>query len=233
MSLAATMTGLLTGVLLSPVLRWQIVIHSVAPGEQWRTHCPSCGRSILLIGWSSRCRTCHTRLGPFPGSVEIVAALVLGLLATLVREPLPLFAFGWIAAIGVVLAFVDVKVHRLPDRLTFAAFGGAVILLALADLHRVGIALLGSLALAAVYLLLVVANPGGMGLGDAKLALCLGLALGWYGWVAVVYGAAAGFLLSGLFAVVMLALRRMSRKDSLAHGPFMLLGALAALALLV
>jgi leader peptidase (prepilin peptidase)/N-methyltransferase len=163
----------------------------------------------------------------------VVAAVVLALLATLIREPLPLLAFGWIAAIGVVLAFVDVKVHRLPDRLTFAAFGGAVLLLALADPHRLGTALLGSLALGAVYLLLVLANPGGMGLGDAKLALCLGLALGWYGWIAVIYGAAAGFLLSGLFAGAMLALRRMSRKDSLAHGPFMLLGALAALALLV
>jgi leader peptidase (prepilin peptidase)/N-methyltransferase len=161
-----------------------------------------------------------------------VAALVLGLVATLIHDPLPLLAFGWIAAIGVVLAFVDVAVHRLPDRLTFAAFGGALPLLALADLPRTGRALIGSLALAAVYLLLVVASPGGMGLGDAKLALCLGLALGWYGWVAVVYGAAAGFLLSGLCAGVLLILRRVTRKDSLAHGPFMLLGALAALMLL-
>ena len=172
------------------------------------------------------------RLGPRPFSVEFVAALVLGLLATLIHDPLPLLAFGWIAAIGVVLGFVDVAVHRLPDRLTFAAFGGALPFLALADLPRTGRALIGSLALAAVYLLLVVASPGGMGLGDAKLALCLGLALGWYGWVTVVYGAAAGFLFSGLFALALLALRRVTRKDSLAHGPFMLLGALAALALL-
>lgn len=172
------------------------------------------------------------RLGPPPLAVEAVAALTLGLVATLIHDPLPLLAFGWIAAIGIVLAFVDIAVHRLPDRLTLAAFGGSLALLALADLPRTGRALLGALALFAVYGILVVANPGGMGFGDAKLALCLGLALGWYGWWAVIYGACAGFLLAGLFAAVMLMTRRMTRKDSLAHGPFMLLGALAALALL-
>src|SRR5581483_9317413 len=208
MSPVWTLTGLLTGVLLSPVLRWQMFLHSVPADELWRTNCPSCNRSILLIGWRGRCRTCGVRLGPPAFSVELVAAAVLALVATLIHDPLPLLAFGWIAAIGVVLAFVDIAVHRLPDRLTFAAFGGAVPLLALTDLARTGRALLAALALAAVYLLLVLASPGGMGLGDAKLALCLGLALGWVGWVALIYGAAAGFLLSGLFAGVLLILRR-------------------------
>ena len=233
MSLLWTMTGLLTGVLLSPVLRGQISLHSVPTDSPWRTNCPSCDRSTLLIGVTGRCRGCRMRLGPPPFSVELIAAGALGLLATLIHDPLPLLAFGWIAAVGVVLAFVDVAVHRLPDRLTFAAFGGALPLLAIADLRRAAWALVGAIALGAVYLLLVVTNPGGMGLGDAKLALCLGLALGWYGWVAVIYGACAGFLLAGLYALILLALRKVTRKDSLAHGPFMLLGALAALALLV
>lgn len=165
-------------------------------------------------------------------TVEVVAAAVLAAVATLIHDPLPLLAFGWIATLGIVLAFVDVAVHRLPDRLTYAAFLGALPLLAIADLGRAERALLGALALAAVYLLLVVSTPGGMGLGDAKLALCLGLGLGWFGWVAVIYGAVIGFVLSGLFAGTLLVLRKVNRKDSLAHGPFMLLGALLALMLL-
>ncbi len=186
----------------------------------------------MLIGWRGRCRSCSARLGPPAFTVEIVAAGVLAVVATLIHDPLPLLAFGWIAGIGIVLSFVDVAVHRLPDRLTYAAFLGALPLLAIADLGRAERALLAALALAAVYLLLVVSTPGGMGLGDAKLALCLGLGLGWYGWVAVIYGAAIGFVLSGLFAGALLVLRKVSRKDSLAHGPFMLLGAFLALMLL-
>lgn len=130
------------------------------------------------------------------------------------------------------MAFVDGAVHRLPDRLTLTAFVGAAFILALDDPTRAGWALLGSLALGGCYLLLAVANPAGMGLGDGKLALSLGLALGWFGWIAVIYGAAAGFVLSGLFAIAMLVIGRLGRKDSIAHGPFMLLGALAAITLL-
>jgi len=68
-----------------------------------------------------------------------------------------------------------------------------------------------------------------MGLGDAKLALSLGTALGWYGWVVTVLGAAAGFLFAGLFSAVMLALGRVTRKSRIPHGPFMLLGALVTI----
>ena len=67
---------------------------------------------------------------------------------------------------------------------------------------------------------------------NVKLALSLGLALGWFGWLAVVYGAALGFVLSGLFAIAMLATRKLTRKDSIPHGPFMLLGTLSTIMLL-
>jgi leader peptidase (prepilin peptidase)/N-methyltransferase len=135
--------------------------------------------------------------------------------------------------LGVALAFVDWSVHRLPDRLTLPAFAGAVVLLALDNQPaRLGLALLCALALAACYLALTLVSRGALGLGDGKLALSLGLALGWFGGIVTVYGAAAGFILSGLYGAVMLASGRLGRKDSLAHGPFMLLGTLTALAFL-
>lgn len=162
-----------------------------------------------------------------------MTASVLAVLAWRISDPFPLLAFAWIAVIGVALAFIDIAVHRLPDRLTLPAFGGAVILLALAGQpDRLVIALLGGLGMAACYLMLAVISPSGMGLGDGKLALSLGLALGWYGGIIVVYGTAAGFVLSGLYAVIMLIAGRVGRKDSIAHGPFMLLGTLTVLVLL-
>ncbi|HEX6684911.1 MAG TPA: prepilin peptidase [Candidatus Limnocylindrales bacterium] len=176
---------------------------------------------------------CRTRLGPPPFAVEAVAAAALGLLAWRVPFSLPLLAFGWIAILGVALAFIDVAVHRLPDRLTLPAFAGAALLLALDNqLARLGTALLCSLAMAGAYLMLILISPNGLGLGDGKLALSLGLALGWFGGIITVFGAAAGFILSGIYAVAMLAIGRLGRKDSIAHGPFMLLGTLTALAFL-
>jgi leader peptidase (prepilin peptidase)/N-methyltransferase len=221
------------GVLVAPLLRALIFRHSVGSGQPWLRSCPSCDRPVLALDPLGRCLGCRRRLGPGPWVVEAVAAAALALLAWRLPMSLSLLAFGWVAVLGVALGFIDWAVHRLPDRLTLPAFGGAVVLLALDNRpSRLGTALLCALAMAACYLMLTLISGGGLGLGDGKLALSLGLALGWFGGMVTVYGAAAGFILSGLYAVTMLLVGRLGRKDSLAHGPFMLLGTLAALAFL-
>ncbi len=213
-----SVVAVLAGLVVAPLVRLIIFRYSVEVGQPWRQW-RSDGRIRRIF-----------LLGPPIATVELVLAGVLALVAWRVREPFPLLAFSWIAVIGVALAFVDVAVHRLPDALTLSAFVGGVGLLALAgEPRRLGVALLCSLGMTACYLTLTLINPAGMGLGDGKLALSLGLALGWFGGMVTLYGALAGFLLSGLYAVTMLVLGRVSRKDSIAHGPFMLLGALAAL----
>lgn len=64
-----------------------------------------------------------------------------------------------------------------------------------------------------------------------KLAASVGTALGWLGWRTLVTGTVASFLAAGLFAILLLVLRRAKRTDHMAYGPFILLGALAAMAL--
>jgi leader peptidase (prepilin peptidase)/N-methyltransferase len=70
-----------------------------------------------------------------------------------------------------------------------------------------------------------------MGLGDVKLALALGTALGWYGWPVLVTGAFAGLLYGALYGLALLALRRADRKSALPLGPFMLGGAFTGVVL--
>jgi len=234
------------GALLGPVLRARIFHHSVVPDAPWRRDCPHCGHALLALGWrglagtlpsSGRCPSCGARIGPPPFVVEAATAGLFALLAWRVDRPLPLAAYCWLAAIGVALAFIDVAVHRLPDQLTAAALGGVVALLGIAavvdrDPARLGWAVLGGLGMAAAYLVLALAYPAGMGLGDVKLALSLGTALGWTGWVATVFGTAAGFLSGGLFSLVLLVTGRANRKTEIPHGPFMLLGTFATILLL-
>jgi leader peptidase (prepilin peptidase)/N-methyltransferase len=228
----------LLGGLLGPVLRARIFHHTVPSGQDWRRECPQCSVVVLpgllaVLPPSGRCPSCRSRIGPAPFAVELATGAVLALLALRVGDPWVLAALGWLGAVGVALWFVDVAVHRLPDQLTYAAFVGVIVLLlGSLEVSRVGWAALAGLGMAAFYLLLILVYPAGMGLGDAKLALSLGTALGWFGWVVTVLGTAAGFLLAGLFAAVALALRRVSRKTRIPHGPFMLLGALATVLLL-
>jgi leader peptidase (prepilin peptidase)/N-methyltransferase len=232
---AAAVAGLLAG----PLLRAQIFVHSVPAGEPWRHTCPHCGARMngAFLPPTGRCPRCRARIGPPPGLVEVVTAVALAVVAWRVREPLPLLAIAWVALFGVVLAHVDVAVRRLPDRLTFPAAGGALILFGLSAVvdgayGRLVSAVACALALTAFYLVLVLVSPNGMGFGDAKAALPVGLVAGWFGWGVAVAAAVAGFLLAGVYATALLVLRRAGRKDHIAHGPFLLLGAFVAVALL-
>ncbi len=87
------------------------------------------------------------------------------------------------------------------------------------------------MALGGGYLLLFLINPNGMGFGDVKLAVTLGIALGWYGWPVLFAGTFAGFLLGAVYGVGLMILRRAGRRTAIPFGPFMIAGALAGLLL--
>lgn len=70
-----------------------------------------------------------------------------------------------------------------------------------------------------------------MGFGDVKLAGLVGMAAAARGWEAWVVAAVAGQLLAALYALALLLTRRASRDTEFPLGPFMLLGALAAVCL--
>ena len=165
-----------------------------------------------------------------PPAVELGTALlfVLAVLRFGLSWELPAFLF--LAAAGVLLAVIDLQHHLLPNRVVVPSIGiGAVLLLIAAlgeqhwdDLLRAGIA---AGVLFAVFLVLALISPRGLGMGDVKLAGLVGLYLGWLGWNAVFLGAAAGFVFQALLALVLLAGRRIGRRGELPFGPAMLLGA--------
>lgn len=174
--------------------------------------------------------------GPSTPLVAMVTAAVCLLLA-LATGPRPELAV-WLllAPAGVLLATVDFKVQRLPDVVTLPLAAAALALLgpaALAPDHsgRWTGTLLGALALGALYFVLFLVNPNGMGFGDVKLAVGIGAVLGWYGWPVTVLGTLAGFLLGALYALALVLTRHAGRGTSMPFGPFLLAGALAGVLL--
>jgi leader peptidase (prepilin peptidase) / N-methyltransferase len=137
--------------------------------------------------------------------------------------------FAWLT---VGLAWIDLDVHRLPVGLVVPTAWWLVALLAVASVatldRRWLSAVVGALAMGAVYLLLAVLPGGGVGGGDVRLAPVIGGLLGWLGAGPVLVGLLAGILVGGLAAVALLALRRVGLRSSIAHGPAMCLGAWVA-----
>jgi leader peptidase (prepilin peptidase) / N-methyltransferase len=169
-----------------------------------------------------------------PPVVELGTALLFALAALRSELSWELPAFLFLAAAGVLLGVIDLQHRLLPNRVVVPALGIAVGLLLLAAaaeqdwaaLLRAG---LGAVVLFAVFLVLALIAPSGLGMGDVKLAALLGLYLGWVGWHAVVIGAAGGFVVQALVALSLLATRRIGLRGELPFGPAMLLGAAVAI----
>jgi leader peptidase (prepilin peptidase)/N-methyltransferase len=172
--------------------------------------------------------------GPPPFTVEAATALVLAALALRVHPGLVLAAACWLAWCAIPLAFIDAAVRRLPDLLTIPAYAGTMLLLVAAavasgDWHELLRAGLGGLAAAGFFTALAVASRAGMGLGDVKAAASLGTLLAWRGWSTLLAGTFAGFLLAAVYGIALLLTGRATRKQHIPFGPFLIIGAFAAI----
>jgi leader peptidase (prepilin peptidase)/N-methyltransferase len=236
----AAVLGLLVGSFLT------VVVHRIPRGESLArpgSHCPHCGsavrpwHNIPVLGWMllrGRCAGCAAAISPsYPAVEATTAVLFIAVTARLGATP-ELPAYLYLAAAAVALAVIDWREHRLPDLIVLPSYlVGLVLLMAAGWLHgdwwAVGRGALAAAACAAAYLAVRTVYPGGLGLGDVKLAGLIGLFLGWLGWSPVLVGVAAGLLLGGLVGAVLLISGRAGRRTAIAFGPYMLTGALVAL----
>ncbi|WP_420116303.1 prepilin peptidase [Micromonospora sp.] len=159
----------------------------------------------------------------------VVGAVVCGGLAA-VRGPEPaLPAFLLVAAVGVVLAVVDLTSLRLPDPLVgAAALGGGTALtvaaVAAGTPGRLALALAGAALSFLLYVVLALLPRSRLGFGDVKLAAVLGLPLGWLGWPPLWLGLLLPHLLNGVLVLALLVAGRVRRDTALPFGPALLTG---------
>src|SRR5205085_1677025 len=82
------------------------------------------------------------------------------------------------------------------------------------DGSTLGRALVASVGAWGALLVLHLVSPAGMGFGDVRLALLIGLDLGWLGTSEVVLGIFAGFLFAAVIGLLLIATRRRGRSDA-------------------
>nr|BEK71518.1 A24 family peptidase [Kitasatospora purpeofusca] len=237
-SSTALVTAAVAGAATGWVLRPAIARFAVPADQPWASACPGCGAPLSwrwgpALSPRGRCG-CGARPGAPALVPEVLAALAFTALVAVLGTGPALWPALWLAACGTALAVVDALVHRLPDPLTAAAAAGTLLLLAVLSLTSQSAAPLlraavGAVVLGVLYLAMAIATP--MGLGDAKLAPTVGAVLAWYGWRVLVQGSAAAFFLVGVYAAVLLLVLRRDRRADLSFGPFMIGGALLAIAL--
>ncbi len=140
-----------------------------------------------------------------------------------------LSAAGAIAAftcvVLVVLSLIDHETHRLPNRIVLPSAALVLVARLASDPEHWASWVGYGLGAFACLLVLGLAYPAGLGMGDVKLALLLGAALG----AAVLPALFLGTLAAGLAGTVLLIRDgREARRRAIAFGPFLAFGAIAA-----
>ena len=195
--------------------------------------CMSCGTTLAwydnvpVVSWlllRGRCRTCGTTIPWKYPAVELVTAL-------LVAACVLAFGLSWDAAVAsffcatlVAVSVTDLERRIIPNRIVLPA--AAVVLGAQTLLHPSPQWLIGGLAASGFLFVAALAYPAGMGMGDVKLALLLGVMLGKVVPVALMTG-----MLSALVPAVYLLAKhgQAGRKMGIPFGPFLAFGGVFAM----
>ena len=229
--------------MVTPLLRWTVITHAVRGGRPWRRSCPRCATrlgprgDLRALTPIARCGQCGRRLGPPPGTLEVAAGLSAAVLAWSGLRGLPLLAYAWWAAVGVVLAFVDLAVQRLPARLSYTAAGGLIaVLLGHAvithDWQPWVRSIVGALITATLVAVCALLMPALVHWGDVRYALAVGAAAAWQGWLTLYAAAFLATLSAALVGVGLILSGRAKLTTHLAQGPFWFAGTILALLLL-
>jgi leader peptidase (prepilin peptidase) / N-methyltransferase len=201
----------------------------VSPGSA----CMSCGHPIAwydnvpVISWlllRGHCRSCHEAIPWVYPAVEITTALLVAGCVLAFGVTLDALVAAFFCAVLVVISATDLAHRIIPNRVVVPA--AAIVLAAQTILHPSPEWALAALGAAAFLLAAAIAYPGGMGMGDVKLALLMGAMLGRTVPVALMLG----MFLALVPSVVLLARHgSAARKMGIPFGPFLALGSVLAL----
>jgi leader peptidase (prepilin peptidase) / N-methyltransferase len=187
---------------------------------RWYDNVPLVSYALLR----GRCRHCHVRIPPRDVAIELATALLLVGCVLAFGFTAKAAAAGIACGALVVATATDLERRIIPNVVVLPAAAAVLGLQTVS--HPSPEWVLGALGAAAFLFLAVLAYPGGMGMGDVKLALLIGAVLG----RTTPVGLMLGLLFAFVPSAVLLARHGMrARKMKIPFGPFLAAGAVVAL----
>ena len=253
-SLAAVQFSVLLGPAVLGVLLWGLAAGWVVAWFAHRYHeeLDDEGYDIAVLG-AARCEHCHHELAleevapfqafrcawcrlPLPKSWCFaqfsVAAASLAMLAAFGTR-LVLLPVLWLVPVLVLAAMVDARTFLIPKRVVWIGFGVGLAMITTVSLiighpDLIVHALIGSAGYFAVLFITNLINPAGMGFGDVRLAVVLGLYLGWIDLRLPMYGLLLASILGLVFGLVRRATAATDEGKAFPFGPGLAAGTLCA-----
>src|SRR5439155_3152379 len=171
-----------------------------------------------------RCRHCQAHIPLVYPAVELVTGLLIAGCVLAFGLTAQAAVAALFCAVLVAVSAIDLEHRIIPNRIVLPAT--AVVLAANTARDLSPEWALAALAASGFLLTAALAYPGGMGMGDVKLALLMGAALGRTVPVALMVG-----MLAAMVPSVVLLIRHGSRarKMGIPFGPFLAIGSVVAL----
>jgi leader peptidase (prepilin peptidase) / N-methyltransferase len=195
--------------------------------------CMSCGEQVRrydnlpLVSYAvlrGRCRDCKARIPLLYPAVELgTAVLVAGCVLAFGLTADALVA-AFFCAVLVAVSAIDIEHRIIPNRIVLPAT--VLVLAANTALHPSPRWALGALGASGFLFAAALAYPAGMGMGDVKLALLMGAALGKTVAVALMIGMLVA-MIPGLYLMARHGSK--ARKMGIPFGPFLAIGSVVAL----
>lgn len=207
------------------------------------SHCPTCNRRLVFkdlipifsyLWLRGRCRYCGA---PIPRRilwVELGTALLFGLLTWQYGVSIELAVALFYSCIFIVIMVIDWEKGLILNKIVFPAIVAALVISAAFSIFLPDVEIVPFIGRAAVgggiglgiFFLIVIVTRGGMGWGDVKLALLIGLVCGF---PLVFVALLIGVILGGVVAVLLLLLKIKRRGQAIPFGPFLALAAIVTL----
>ena len=196
------------------------------------SHCPQCKRRLSIlelipvlsyIFLRGRCRSCGEKIPPRILAVELGTGIMFFLIWIRFGQSWDTVLISLFGSLLLVIGLIDLEHQKILNILIYPAICFGLLLIPVTHLATPWTFLAGGALGFAVLFLIAVLSPGAMGMGDVKLTIFLGIIVGYPEIVIVLFLA---FVSGGLIAGILLAFKKIKRKDRIAFGPYLALAGL-------
>ena len=240
----AAVGGAVLGLVVGSFLN--VVAHRVPGGNSIvrpPSACPHCQTPILprdnvpVLSWfllRGKCRSCSEPISIRYPIVEALAAGLFAITPAVVGAVWVLPAYWWFVAVSLVLILTDLDHHRIPNAILYPGVAVGAVLLGIGsavdgDIDSFIRGLAGAAAYFGFLLIVALIAKGGLGFGDVKLAVLLGLFTAYQSWGVLAVSVFGAVFIGGVVAIGLLIAGRKGRKDAIPFGPPMVVGSYLAL----
>jgi len=229
--------GLIIGSFLNCVI-WRL--YKEESFIEGKSYCPHCHHSlnfwdlfpvlsfVFLMG---KCRYCKGKISIQYPLVELATATMFVLTYLSLGSLISLQLAFWLImmAFFIIIFVFDLKYFIIPDEVIYSAIFLSIAYLLYSfyigaiDMHQVILTILSALGASLFFFLIWFFSKGmAMGFGDVKLALLIGLLLGFPN---TIVGLFLGFLLGAIIGSVMVFLKKKGMGSEVPFAPFLVAGA--------